>query len=116
MSTPSKLKPDFPTNSNGLIKPRQKIIHKKETHWKIPHPQVVKVMNELDPPSPCKLVSDKEQPISGRIIRFINVSKPSKNESPKLQSLRGQIQIKKPVSFTLENNSILKRRNNRNVG
>ncbi|CAG9310712.1 unnamed protein product [Blepharisma stoltei] len=82
--------------------------------WRAPHPQLVKVIKKLNPPSPCKLVRDKEQPISGSILRAIAViDEPETNAPPKIPEKEVTTQSKKSLSFSLENSSILKRRVNR---
>ncbi|CAG9329027.1 unnamed protein product [Blepharisma stoltei] len=93
---------------------QEKCYYRPGNSWKATHPQLAKIISKMNPPSPCKLVRDREQPISGCILKSITVhTEVEAIPMPKLGERETIVQSKKSLSFVMENSSILKRRVNR---
>jgi len=73
------------------------------TYYKqVRHPRLVEVLTSCKVPSPCKVVSDREQPKSGVLYKLKKLKVPS--------APAGRIVNSKSITLALSSNTILNRR------
>lgn len=100
-------------DSSRIESPQALYMPQTPTGWaaqgmkKLLHPQVVKIIAEIRPPSPCRLPSDFKQPRSGIIRTKERTAQPGHYNSA---YTRG---VEKNITLQLNTNSLLLKRNRR---